>query len=38
MDSYCVKFETLVCAALAVVTVATVGVLLNAVFSASIVA
>ena len=32
------KFQTLVCAALSVMTVTTIGILLNALFAASIVA
>jgi hypothetical protein len=38
MDAYCLKFETLVCTALAGVTVTTIGILLNAMFSAGFVA
>jgi hypothetical protein len=38
MDSYYLKFETLVCTALAMVTVSTIGILLNALFRTSIVA
>jgi len=38
MERSYVKFETLVCTALAVVTVTTIGILLNALFAASIVA
>ena len=38
MDICYVKFRTLVCTALAVVTVTTIGILLNALFAASIVA
>jgi hypothetical protein len=38
MDTDCLKFETLVCTALAGATVTTISILLNAMFNASIVA
>ena len=38
MNRSYVKFETLVCTALAMATVTTIGILLNALFRASIVA
>ncbi len=38
MDTDSVKFETLVCTALAGVTVTTIGILLNVMFSAGFVA